>query len=73
MTFNMVNICVEKKIPKFAIFAKFEKLSCMPKWFTVNNMSEIMFFLFLKISRKPTSPAMRNNEFNSRGLNYWWL
>ena len=25
-------------------------------------------FLFLKIRQKPTSPAMRNNEFNSRGL-----
>ncbi len=34
MTFDMVNICVQKKFTKFAKFAKIAKLSCMPK-FTV--------------------------------------
>ncbi len=66
MTFSMVNICVQKKFPNFTIFAKIvvhAKISC----FTV-NMSENMLFLFLKIRRKPTSPAMRNNGFISRSL-----
>ena len=39
------------------------KISC----FTV-DVSEKTFFLFLKIRQIPTSPAMRNNEFNSHGL-----
>ena len=30
------------------------------------------FFFFLKIRRKPTSPPMRNNEFNSHSLMQWY-
>ncbi len=68
ITFNMVNICVQKKNPNFAI-PVFTKIVIRAKIsrFTV-DVSENMFFLFLKIRRKPTSPAMRNNEFISRSL-----
>ena len=31
MTFDMVNICVQKKSTNFAKFARIAKLSCMPK------------------------------------------
>ncbi len=55
MTFNMENICVQKKFQNFLFYSR-----CVRKH----------VFLFLKFRQKPTSPAMRNNEFNSRGLNF---
>ena len=66
MTFNMVNICVQKKIPKICHICK----NCE---IVVHARKHV--FLFLKFSRKPTSPAMRNNEFISRSLtlNQWIL
>ncbi len=42
MTFNMVNICVKKKFPNFAIFAKIV-MHAKISWSTV-DMSENMFF-----------------------------
>ncbi len=68
MTFKMVNICVQEKFPNFAIFAKIAKLSSMPNFLFYTRCVREHVFLFLKIRRKPTSPAMRNKEFNSCGL-----
>ncbi len=51
MTFIMVNICVQEKVPNFALCAKSAKLSC----FTV-DVSENMFFI-LKNQAKPYQPC----------------
>ncbi len=67
ITFDMVNICVQKKILKFCdIFKNLKivmhaKISC----FTA-EMCENMFFYSSKSGENLT--AMRNNEFNSRSL-----
>ncbi len=68
MTFSMVNICVRKKFPDFELCSESAKLTCMPKVPLLQKMCHKTCFLFLEIRRKPTGPAMRNNEFNSRGL-----
>ncbi len=71
MTFNMVNICVQKNFPNFRYMQKMQNCLACQNFLFYSRYVRKHVFLFLKIRRKPTSPAMRNNEFISLSLIEW--
>ncbi len=60
MTFNMLNI--------YPYLQKLRNCCACQNFLLYSRYFRKHVFLFLKISRKPTSPSLENNEFISRSL-----